>query len=253
MGTDRLGTFPHRFQSGYSFTESGRAVRHCCHRLCAQQVVNNCFREDNLDPSSDTCRTINRFSSGQIDFVDARSLNVAEVNATGLDLQVDWGVELGDTPGLPGPAELNLQFIASWAFENETIAEPGQSGLDCLGFFGSSCSGFNVFMQPDRKYTANVNYRTGNLYSRLQWRHIPGLDLFPGAGNVVSSIDAVNYLDWNFDYTIADRYTLFLGINNMLDDEPPIVGFSLAGDANVDISLYDTLGRRFFGGVRMRL
>jgi outer membrane receptor protein involved in Fe transport len=63
----------------------------------------------------------------------------------------------------------------------------------------------------------------------------------------------VNYLDLSFDYTYADRYTVFLGVDNILDDEPPIVGFSLAGDANVDISLYDVLGRRFFGGVRIRL
>ena len=47
---------------------------------------------------------------------------------------------------------MNLQFIASWAFENETVSEPGEPGLDCLGHFGGACSGFNVFMQPEAKY-----------------------------------------------------------------------------------------------------
>ena len=71
---------------------------------------------------------------------------------------------------------------------------------------------------------------------------------------MVSKGDAVNYLDLNFDYTFADdRYTLFFGVDNLTDEEPPILGFSLAGDANVDISLYDVLGRRFFGGIRVRL
>jgi outer membrane receptor protein involved in Fe transport len=222
-------------------------------QLSAQQVVNNCFRPDNLDNSSDTCQAINRFANGQIDFVDARSLNVASVTANGVDLQVDYALDLGNTLAMFGPAGMNFQFFASWALENETVAEPGQPGLDCLGYFGGSFSGFNVFMQPDTKYIFNWDYFTGDFSSRFQWRSIPSLDLFPTANNAVKSISGVNYLDLNFDYTFADRYTVFLGMDNILDDEPPVVGFSLAGDANVDISLYDTLGRRYYGGIRVRL
>jgi len=228
-------------------------ITNAINQLTAQEVVNNCFRADNLDHNSDTCQAINRFANGQIDFVDARSLNVASITATGVDLQIDYALDLGDSLALFGPAGMNFQFFASWALENEKVAEPGQPGVDCLGFFGSSCSGFNVFMQPDTKYIFNWDYITGDFSSRFQWRAIPSLDLFPGANNPIKSISGVNYLDLNLDYTFADRYTVFLGIDNMLDDEPPIVGFSLAGDANVDISLYDTLGRRYFGGIRIRL
>ena len=161
-------------------------------QLTAQQVINQCFRE--LDSSSATCRAINRFPNGQIDFVDASSLNVAKTTATGLDLQADYSFDLPRSMALFDAASLRLAFIASWAFENETVAQPGQEGLDCLGKFG----------------------------------------------------------DLNFDYSLTDRLSLTLGINNLTDEEPPILGFSLAGDANVDISLYDVLGRRFFGGVRLR-
>lgn len=228
-------------------------ISNAINQLSAQQVVDNCFRPDNLDNSSDTCQAINRFGNGQIDFVDARSLNLASITASGVDMQVDYAWDLGDSLALLGPAAINLQFIASWALENEKVAEPGQPGLDCLGKFGGSCSGFNVFMQPDAKYMFNVDYVTGDLYSRLQYRQIPSMKLFETANNAVKSISSSNYLDLNFDYTIGDRTTLFLGIDNITDEEPPIVGFSLAGDANVDISLFDTLGRRYYGGVRIRL
>lgn len=243
------------FMEGLNFTVDYYSIEisSAINQLSAQEVVNSCFRASNLDNSSDTCQAIHRFSSGQIDFVDARSLNVAKITATGLDFQADYSWDLGDTLAPFGAATLDLQFIASWAFENEKVAEPGQPGLDCLGYFGGSCSGFNVFMQPDSKYIFNASYVSGEFFGRFQWRNIPGLDLFPGANNAVKSIDSVNYLDLNFDYTFAERYTVFLGIDNLLDDEPPIVGFSLAGDANVDISLYDTLGRRYYGGIRIRL
>ena len=69
---------------------------------------------------------------------------------------------------------------------------------------------------------------------------------------MIESVDGVNYFDLNLDYALTDRFSVRLGFENMTDEEPPILGFSLAGDANVDISLYDVLGRRFFGGFQMR-
>ncbi len=220
-------------------------------QLSAQQVVNSCFRT--LDNSSETCQAINRFPNGQIDFVAATLKNLAVLTASGLDFQADYGFDLPAGAGFLGNAQMDLKFIASWAFENERVSEPGEPGLDCLGYFGGSCSGFNVFMQPDAKYLFNATYLTGPLSARFQARFIPGLDLFPGAGNVIRSISGVNYLDLSGEYVFNDRITVFAGIDNITDDEPPVVGFSLAGDANVDISLYDVLGRRYFAGVRVRL
>jgi outer membrane receptor protein involved in Fe transport len=224
-------------------------IDNAVNQLTAQQVINNCFRE--LNNASDTCQAINRFPNGQIDFVDARSLNVAEINASGVDLQADYSFDLPAALSIFEGASMRLNFVASWAIENETIAEPGQPGQDCLGYFGGPCSGFNIFIQPDAKYLANASYISGPLYARLQWRGIPEVELFPGAANVIQSADAVNYFDFNVNYNITDRFQLSLGIDNITDEEPPVLGYSLAGDANVDISLYDVLGRRMYGGLRM--
>ena len=220
-------------------------------QLSAQQVVNSCFRQ--LDINAETCQAIHRFANGQIDFVSATLKNIATLKASGLDFQADYAFDLPDRMAfLEGSAQMNLQFVASWAFENERVSEPGEPGLDCLGHFGGACSGFNVFMQPDAKYVFNASYLSGPFTGRLQARHIPGLTLVDGATNVVPSISSKTYMDLNFDYVFNDTLTLFLGIDNIADAEPPIVGFSLAGDANVDISLYDVLGRRYFAGVRLR-
>jgi outer membrane receptor protein involved in Fe transport len=225
-------------------------IENAVNQLTAQQVINNCFRE--LDNNSETCRAINRFPNGQIDFVDARSLNVAQITATGLDLQADYTFDLPRAMSLFEGASMRLSFLASWAFENELVGQPGEPGQDCLGYFGGPCSGFNTFIQPDAKYLVNASYTAGPLFARLQWRGIPEIDRFPGANNVVESVDGVNYFDLNVDYALTERVSLRAGFENMTDEEPPILGFSLAGDANVDISLYDVLGRRFFGGFQMR-
>jgi outer membrane receptor protein involved in Fe transport len=216
-------------------------------QLTAQEVVNDCFRADNLNHSSATCQAIVRFGNGQIDYVDARSLNVASITASGIDLQVDYGMDIFNG------AALNFSFLASFPSENKKVAQPGLPGQDCLGIFGGSCSSFNNFIQPDFKSIFSTGYTVGDFSGRLQWRYISDVKLAPGATNPVKTGDAVNYLDLSAEYTFGDHYVLFAGIDNITDEEPPIFGFSIAGDANVDISLYDVLGRRFFAGFRIRM
>jgi outer membrane receptor protein involved in Fe transport len=215
-------------------------------QLTAQEVVNNCFSTGNLDHNSVTCQAINRFGNGQIDFVDARSLNVASISASGVDMQLDYVFDAFSN------STISLGFLASWGLENEKVAEPGRAGQDCLGLFGGSCSSFNKFIQPETKYVFNAGYHAGDFSGGFQWRYISEVKLVPGASNPIKSGDAANYMDLTADYTFNERYTIFAGIDNIADEEPPIFGFSIAGDANVDISLYDVLGRRFFAGFRIR-
>lgn len=222
-------------------------------QFTAQETVDNCFSPGNLDHNSETCQAINRFGNGQIDFVDARSANVASITAQGIDLQADYTFDLNDSMSFFGPASLNLQFLASWGLEQETISAPGETPIDCLGIFGGSCSSFNNFIQPENKYVFNAGYFSGDFSGRFQWRNLSSVSLAPGRSNPIKSGSAVDYIDLNFDYTFNERYTVFLGIDNITDEQPPIFGFSIAGDANVDISLYDVLGRRYFGGIRVRL
>ncbi len=52
---------------------------------------------------------------------------------------------------------------------------------------------------------------------------------------------------------LADRYNFRLGVNNLLDKEPPIVGGEVAnapfGNGNTFPQVYDALGRFLFAGV----
>lgn len=45
---------------------------------------------------------------------------------------------------------------------------------------------------------------------------------------------------------------MFGGINNLLDQEPRILGQAHGGDSNTDVTLYDPIGRYGFIGVRAR-
>ena len=57
-----------------------------------------------------------------------------------------------------------------------------------------------------------------------------------------NSDDGENYLDLTATFRVMDNADLLVGINNILDEEPPLVGGSLSSNANATAGFYDTLG-----------
>jgi len=65
------------------------------------------------------------------------------------------------------------------------------------------------------------------------------------------TLDSQNYLDISAVYTFAEKYTLTAGINNFLDEGPPLSGQVGAGfgNGNTFPQVYDALGRYVFFGL----
>jgi len=219
----------------------------------ANQTLNDCF--SNLTASSPTCQSIFRLPSGQIDYVRISNSNIGALKVEGVDAQLDYRVPL---PGMLGvadePATLTLQAIASWLLERSTQTLTNVAPQDCAGFYGAGCSsGTGGFITPDFKLNLSGTYNSGGVTLRAQGRMIGGLEVFPTITNtIVKEIDPVWYVDLSFSLQANEQFTVFGGIENLLDKDPPIFGTTFVGDANTDVSLYDTLGRRFFAGARVK-
>ena len=61
-----------------------------------------------------------------------------------------------------------------------------------------------------------------------------------------------SYLDLNASFRILDNTEILVGINNVLDEEPPLVGGSLSSNANAVAGFYDTLGQYLFAQATFR-
>jgi outer membrane receptor protein involved in Fe transport len=108
---------------------------------------------------------------------------------------------------------------------------------------------------------ARVTWQTPwNLDLSLGWRHFDSvtIDLAednPLLADVYSTSDdelaSQDYLDIAGAWTFMDAYTVRLGINNVLDDDPPLSGQvgSGAGNGNTYPQVYDALGRYVFMSV----
>ena len=63
-------------------------------------------------------------------------------------------------------------------------------------------------------------------------------------------LESQNYLDLAATWQMRDNVTLRAGVNNVLDDDPPLSNsVGTTGNNNTYPQLYDALGRYFFFGV----
>ena len=84
---------------------------------------------------------------------------------------------------------------------------------------------------------------------------IPLTNGAPTGGFLGWSLAAVEYYDLTGAYTIAATNTkLRAGILNLTDKTPPIAGINSFGSGSsvTDVTVYDTIGRRFFVGLTQK-
>jgi len=75
-----------------------------------------------------------------------------------------------------------------------------------------------------------------------------------GISSTDAFISSFSYFDLTAAMKLGDKITVRLGVNNILDKDPPIIGASTlpgppAGNGNTFPQAYDSLGRFIFGEI----
>ena len=214
----------------------------------SQILVDTCFA--NLDNNATECQAIVRDSLGNVDFVNAPLLNIQKRTVDGVDLQVNYSLDLPDGMAIGGGgATLDLQWVSTWQFSDETIFVAGAPPVDCAGFAGATCSSTNTRLTPDFRGLISAVYSSGDVAIRTKIQIIGDVELHADSVPInVFPLDEQYYWDLGANWFINERFEVFAGVNNLLDEKAPLMGFRAGGDANTQVSLYDTVGRRYFIG-----
>jgi iron complex outermembrane recepter protein len=183
-------------------------------------------------------------SAGSIEFLDAGVTNSGGEFAEGIDLTVGFNTPIG-------AGKFNAQLSYTHLLDHYLIPLPGEDKNQLSGEIGDS----------DDKAYLMLGYNIGKFGGTLQTTYISsadldevflaGYDLEPGSVGIPSA----TYLDVQFTWSPGDAYQLFLGANNVLDEEPPLVISGLPGDVTgteTDAGTYDAIGRRYYAGVRIK-
>ena len=171
----------------------------------------------------------------------------------GVDVNADYSVPLGRL----GSANFGFRgsYVLKWIVDNGGLSLP----YDCAGLFGGPCG-----MQPRWKHMARATWDASKAVSlSLQWRRVGRVTLaaldpkFGMTDNVSpghTTLRAQDYFDAAALVRVREGAELRLGVNNLLDRQPPlVVGNTAAGDGpfnnNTYPEWYDVLGRYIFASV----
>jgi iron complex outermembrane receptor protein len=232
-------------------------VQNVIQALGETNIINECAL-DNVD-----CNLIHRgVGTGSLwlaptDFVTDTVQNAGSLKTTGLDFAFDYRFSFRDL-GLPDYGGLDFNFLGTYTSIYEFQVLPGSAPISCLGKFGDICAGSPTLGEPLPywKSKARLTWTTPlhGLQASLDWRYIGGVNIDSGAtGSADDHIPSYSYFDLSAQYRVKDRYTFRIGVNNIFDIQPPLIGAgeipATVGNGNTFPQVYDALGRYLFMGV----
>jgi iron complex outermembrane recepter protein len=161
------------------------------------------------------------------------------------------------------------------AYDVTPIAASPGTEYNCVGLYGPTCSssvtgaGTPVFHWRHRLSTTwSTPWHGADV--TVTWRFMSAVKLETlssnanlaapagetiangGISNTDAYLSSYSYIDLTGSIKLADKVTLRLGIQNLFDKAPPLIGTTdlpgpPAGNGNTFPGTYDSLGRYFFG------
>jgi len=205
------------------------------------------------------CDLIHRDAQGTVwltGFVTATNINLAKVKTSGYDFTLNY------TYPLQSWGSLGFNFVGTWLREFKTTDIPSLPEYDCKGLFGTTCG----TPLPEWRHKFRTTWSTPwNADIALTWRHFDKVKIDQSSSNprLTGSFNAVNgelgerdYIDLAASWNITKQITIWGGVNNLFDKDPPIVDSAIAGPAfgngNTYPQVYDALGRKLFVSVQVK-
>ena len=193
--------------------------------------------------------------------------NVGQLETRGIDMDLSYGFNVGPA----GKIRTNLNGTYVDLYKVTPIANDPTTSFNCAGLYGDICSSASPTSIPvfRWRHLMRVTWSTPwqGLDVTASWRYFSSMKLdalspqknlsqFPNTvanGGIASSdaaIKAYNYLDLTAAIKVADKVTFRVGVNNVFDKDPPIIGQSNlpggVGNGNTFPQVYDALGRFIF-------
>lgn len=185
------------------------------------------------------CNAVNRRPDGSIDFVEGSAQNIAAIELSGVDVIASYKTEMFG-------GDVGVNYIGTYTDASDFIPGPGEPAIECAGNFGANCGE----PTPEYKHRVTFSYGADDFRAQLLWRYVGEVnDDDKDTVYTVDKIDGTNYFDLSGTYYINDTYRVTAGIDNLLNEKPPVIGDN-DQQANTYPATYDVFGRTYFVSFR---
>jgi outer membrane receptor protein involved in Fe transport len=232
--------------------------------LAAVDSLNNCLGTG--DPVY--CDLIRRDANGSLSVgngpaagrVIATGLNTGSFEMSGIDVEGRYVLDMSAL----NAGKISFNLAGSVALDNTIQVVPGLMPFDCTGFYGPTCTGEGPTSPiPKWRHKMRATWEARKDFEvSVNWRHIGHLDSEQTSSNPHLAtgtaypadwhIPTYDYIDMDVGFDLGSHVNLRLGVNNLFNREPPIVGFNanpLLVNGNMLAATYDTFGRYLFVGL----
>jgi outer membrane receptor protein involved in Fe transport len=204
----------------------------------AQTTVDQCVRQSSF-PNNAFCDLITRNSTtGLVDRIDAFSINVADLEVSGIDFTADYKFAL--------PAgELSLGMVGTYSLSNDFVPFTGGEVVDSQGEIGV----------PDLKVNLNAVYTLDDIVVSWSMRHIDSVNVENDSVDAFGTLASYTYSDVQARYFLDEHIELYAGVDNVFDKKPPFLGQGIPGDVtgtNTAADVYDVFGRYYYVGAKFK-
>jgi len=231
----------------------------------AQSVLNLCYFTVQ-DAGSALCQNVHRDpSTGAITTpfsINTGQSNIGGIKTEGLDFNTTYGVDMGF--GKDGASRFEFSTIWTWTkeFTLTPLVDQPQTKNRCVGAYGGTC-GEPI---PEWKGVTRLTWSTGPLGVSLRHRYIASVTtdrwVLPESAGANPNpallqtytnphFPAYHYFDLSGTFDFGDKVSVYAGVNNITDKDPPIVA-GFGGYGNTFPSTYDYAGMTFFLGVNAK-
>jgi iron complex outermembrane recepter protein len=223
-------------------------------------IFNGCLLNDNPIYCSQIVRTPQGALTGATvaggGYILQKDFNLGLTIVSGFDLNLNYRHDLPS-----GWGSLSAALVGTYLQHDTVTPYSGSGSYDCAGLFGSSCA--NGSVNPTWRHNLRATWETPwHLLLSAQWRFI-GYSSFDnnstnpllqgaenGAYNAYNArIANYSYLDVITTWHPLTNVEIRVGVNNLLDKDPPLIPSSdisgNSGPAN-SYPTYDYLGREVF-------
>lgn len=192
------------------------------------------------------------------------NVNTGSLATRGIDVTADYKMGL-DMVGLNDAGSLNFNLTGTYLDSFRTVPLPDSPATDiyeCKGLYGGLCGR----PRPTWRHKFLTSWVSPfDVSLALTWRYVSSVKvaqtssqpaLTGSFAEVNRQLNSRSYFDLSGSWAITKGLNLRLGVNNILDKDPPLTTVGAiedGGNGNTYPQFYDALGRYIFTSVTLNL